>query len=93
MMTATEVECASVNKPFPKITDKDHTFQWFFETSHGKMFHGDSYQFVSKLNARSVDLIVTSHLSALSAKRSTATSLRMTISIGFVPMRHNFTGC
>ena len=49
-----------MNRPPPKITDKDHTFKWFFETPYGKIFHGDSYQFVSNLKPRSVDLIVTS---------------------------------
>ena len=51
---------APVNSPPPRITDKDQAFQWFFESDYGKIFHGDSYQFVSNLSARSVDLIVTS---------------------------------
>ena len=59
-MTVRDIVAVPVSKPPKKITDKDHAFQWFFEASFGKIFHGDSYQFVSNLKARSVDLIVTS---------------------------------
>lgn len=39
---------------------KDLNFEWFHTTGYGKIFNGDSYQFISNLNASSVDLIVTS---------------------------------
>lgn len=44
----------------PKITEKDDAFEWFHETAYGRIFHGDSYQFVANMAARSVDLIITS---------------------------------
>lgn len=59
-MTAIEAESPSVTRSPLKITGKDQAFQWFFETTYGKIFHGDSYQFISNLNTKSVDLIVTS---------------------------------
>ena len=34
--------------------------EWFLTTAHGKIFHGDSYQFVSNMKGSSVDLIITS---------------------------------
>ena len=49
-----------MNTASPTNSDKDQAFRWFFETPYGKIFHGDSYQFVSNLKTRSVDLIVTS---------------------------------
>jgi DNA modification methylase len=33
---------------------------WYFQTEYGRIFHGDSYHFVSNLKDRSIDLIVTS---------------------------------
>jgi len=54
------VKRARVNKPPRKITGKDQDFKWFHETAYGKIFNGDSYQFIPNLDARSVDLIVTS---------------------------------
>lgn len=46
--------------PHHKITKKEGAFEWFHETTYCKMFHGDSYQFVTNMAARSVDLIITS---------------------------------
>lgn len=39
---------------------KGDEFEWFHTTKYGKIFNGDSYQFISNLNANSVDLIITS---------------------------------
>lgn len=49
-----------MNRLSGKITASDHNFEWFHATDHGKIFNGDSYQFISNLNAGTVDLIVTS---------------------------------
>lgn len=38
--------------------DDEHTY--FHETEYGKIFNGDSYQYISGLKANSIDLIVTS---------------------------------
>ena len=43
----------------PKDTQKNKG-SWFYETEYGRIFNGDSHQFVSGLRDNSVDLIVTS---------------------------------
>lgn len=50
----------SVNEPRGTNLDNATATKWFYETAYGKMFNGDSYQFISSLNSRSVDLIITS---------------------------------
>ena len=49
-----------MNRNSATVTGKDHTFKWFFETAHCKIFHGNSYQFLSNLKASFVNFIVTS---------------------------------
>lgn len=41
----------------PRIFDQ---FEWFHETSNGRIFNGDSFHLISKMRTSSVDLIVTS---------------------------------
>ena len=49
-----------MNKDLGMVTGNDQEFEWFHTTDHGKIFNGDSYQFISSLKAGSVDLVVTS---------------------------------
>jgi DNA modification methylase len=41
----------------PSLFEK---FEWFHETTNGRIFHGDSFHLISNLRASSVDLIMTS---------------------------------